>query len=464
MLTRWLTFTAFLCTADGRGSVSVAPTCRVKGHPEAELTLNCGDGKKAGVVQYWHTPFGNLQTPGFHSNMDPVFMLHDGSLKVPNPSLLHRGLYYCLLQHTEGTALWPYELSVGQRRDEEEQEHSGGEQRDEFRFRRDVGSLEEMQAGVSDAHLAGAVAASVLLTFLVGFSAGALSRTPVLRCLGNLSTRFQSQRTTDSEVTMATLSPMYDNQAWDSDADSAHCSTMETTIPPPTNPQRSFRGKRQEEQETTAYLEGCDNMREEEEEEEGKGLKGNNEECDGEAKEEQFNHFYRGEDGESQTQTDEDTASKDGEEKESREGGEEKTEVRKEEEEVEKADREENSSNEDGEEGRGSGEEEEEEEEEDTDSNNDETGSNRGAGETLPPAGRPSRVLRLYQYDEDGQRFAHLPQPAPEEPGPPPRLKQRSLSLKRLNTIMAAASAEPLGTREPGGGEGESRPHLHMEI
>ncbi|KAI4814925.1 hypothetical protein KUCAC02_005101 [Chaenocephalus aceratus] len=233
MFTRWFTFTAFLCAADGRGSVSVAPTCRVKGHPEAELTLNCGDGKKAGVVQYWHTPFGNLQTPGFHSNMDPVFMLHDGSLKVPNPSLLHRGLYYCLLQHTEGTALWPYELSVGQRRDEEEQEHSGGEERDEFRFRRDVGSLEEMQAGVSDAHFAGAVAASVLLTFVVGFSAGALSRTPVLRCLGNLSTRFQRQRTTDSEVTMATLSPMYDNQAWDSDADSAHCSTMETTITPP---------------------------------------------------------------------------------------------------------------------------------------------------------------------------------------------------------------------------------------
>ncbi|KAK1900524.1 Histone demethylase UTY [Dissostichus eleginoides] len=294
---------------------------RVKGHPEAELTLNCGDGKKAGVVQYWHTPFGNLQTPGFH----------------------------------KGTALWPYELSVGQRSDEEEQEHSGGEERDEFRFRRDVGSLEEMQAGVSDAHFAGAVAASVLLTFVVGFSAGALSMTPVLRCLGNLSTRFQSQRqrTTDSEVTMATLSPMYDNHAWDSDADSAHCSTMETTITPPTKPQRSFREKRQEEQETTAYLEGY--------------------------------------------------------------------------------------------------------------SNNDETGSNRGGAETLPPAGRPSRVLRLYQYDEDGQRFAHLPQPAPEEPGPPPRLKQRSLSLKRLNTIMAAASAESLDTREPGGGEGE-RLHFHMEI
>ncbi|XP_010782428.1 uncharacterized protein [Notothenia coriiceps] len=245
MFTRWLTFTAFLCAADGRGSVSVAPTCRVKGQPEAELTLNCGDGKKAGVVQYWHTPFGNLQTPGFHSNMDPVFMLHDGSLKVPNPSLLHRGLYYCLLQQTEVTVLWPYELIVGQLSDEEEQVHSGGEERDEFRFRRDVGSLEEMQAGVSDAHFAGAVAASVLLTFVVGFSAGALSMTPVLRCLGNLSMRFQSQRqrTTGSEVTMATLSPMYENQAWDSDADSAHCSTMETTITPPHQTSEKLLGK-----------------------------------------------------------------------------------------------------------------------------------------------------------------------------------------------------------------------------
>lgn len=55
MLTRWLTFTAFLAgsanparAAIGQGTLTVAPTCRVKGHPEVELVLNCGDGKNAG--------------------------------------------------------------------------------------------------------------------------------------------------------------------------------------------------------------------------------------------------------------------------------------------------------------------------------------------------------------------------------------------------------------------------------
>lgn len=50
MLTSWLTLTAFLAASANpeRAAMTVAPTCRVKGHPEAELTLNCGDGKIAG--------------------------------------------------------------------------------------------------------------------------------------------------------------------------------------------------------------------------------------------------------------------------------------------------------------------------------------------------------------------------------------------------------------------------------
>lgn len=131
----------------------------------------------AGVVQYWHTPFGDLHTPGSHGKLDPVVMHHDGSLLVPNTSALHSGLYYCLLQHTEGTTLWPYELHVG---------HDGQNQKQSsrcaaFRFRRDAGSEEAKQAGVSAELFAGAVAASVLLTFVLGFSIGALSRTHVLR-------------------------------------------------------------------------------------------------------------------------------------------------------------------------------------------------------------------------------------------------------------------------------------------
>lgn len=109
-------------------------------------------------------------------------MHHDGSLVLHNTSTLHSGLYYCLLQHTDGTTLWPYQLQVSH----DNKEYSKYEQHSScgaFRFRRDVGSDAERQDVVSDGQFAGAVAASVLLTFVFGFSAGALSRTHVLRCI-----------------------------------------------------------------------------------------------------------------------------------------------------------------------------------------------------------------------------------------------------------------------------------------
>ncbi|XP_035535535.1 uncharacterized protein LOC118341396 [Morone saxatilis] len=459
MLTRWLTFTAFLaCSANPeRAAITVAPTCMVKGHPEVVLTLNCGDGKNAGVVQYWHTPFGDLQTPGFHSELDPVFMHHDGSLVVPNTSILHSGLYYCLLQHTEGTTLWPYQLHVGHN-DHKNPEHSRYEQRgsceSRSRSRRDVGSEEERQAGVSDGEFAGAVAASVLLTFVFGFSAGALTRTHVLRCLGAVSTRLRSpwkQRCqTDtpehaSEVNMTTIPPTYDDQAfeaeqvWDDNSVNMETTISSTTSSPPAKPQRSFRNKRQEEQETTAYLEGCDYMKEEERkveerEEEvvaGRSLEEGNKGCDGEAEE------TLGEDEGSKSETDEEECSEKGEEKDGRERKEETKEWRQEKEVEETGEQE---SKEEVEERRGKG----------------------GGGEAAPSRGRRSRVIRLYQYDEDGQRYCHLP--APEAPRPAPRLKQRSVSLTRLNAIMAAASAGPLDTRETGREGTEERPHFHMKI
>ncbi|XP_040902304.1 uncharacterized protein LOC121187209 [Toxotes jaculatrix] len=462
MLTRWLTFTAFLAgsanpqrAATGPGTLTVAPTCRVRGHPEVALTLICGDGKNTGVVPHWHTPFGDLQTPGFHSNLDPVFMHRDGSLAVPNSSGLHSGLYYCLLQDPEGTTLWPYELHIGynNEKDREHSEHERGSSCGAFRFRREVWPEQGKQAAVSDGQFAGAVAASVLLTFVLGFSAGALSRAHVLRCLGAVFSRVQSPRrqrsqadTPDhgSEVAMATLPPVYNNQAfemgqvWDN-------VTMETTISstsssPPAKPQRSFRHKRQELQETTAYLERY-----------------------------------------------EDKYSEDGEEEDGREGREEKRKWRQEEEE---AGQQENRSREDGEQTRGSEEEagsneekgsdekrEEEEvisrdsQESSTETEEEETGSKKGgiigggggeASHPPPCPGRRSRIIRLYQYDEDGQRYCHLPDP-PDDPAPPHRLKHRSASLTRLNAIMAAASAGPLDTRKTEG-ERDNRPHFHMDI
>lgn len=131
----------------------------------------------AGRVQRWHTPFGGLQTPEVHTERVPVFMNQDGSLVIPNSSALHSGLYYCLLQHTEGTALWPYDL----RFDPELADSEQGSSCAALRERRSPAFAEEAQ--VSKSVFAGAVSASVVLTFVLGFSAGALNRNGVLRCL-----------------------------------------------------------------------------------------------------------------------------------------------------------------------------------------------------------------------------------------------------------------------------------------
>ncbi|XP_060901770.1 uncharacterized protein LOC132979964 [Labrus mixtus] len=515
MLTRWMALTAFLsASADlvnaafGDGSLTVAPTCRLKGRPEVELTLSCGDQRKAGIVQYWHTPFGDLETPGTLSKLDPVFMHHDGSLVVPNTSHLHSGLYYCLLQHKEGTTLWSYELHVGQNNQTDEEDNAHEEHRcGAFRIRRDVGSAEEKQGGVSDEQFAGAVAASVLLTFVLGFSAGALTRTQVLRCLGAVTMRLRSprQRQSDtldhgSEVNMTTLPPMYENWAFamervELDEGSETCGTADSTIsstassPPPAKPQRSFRQKREgeEEKETTAYLEGCDYIKVKEEEER-KGLKENSEGNNGEERGFSGSFYFSDKDGGSKTETDEDECSEDP--RESRE----EERQRKQEEELEEPSELENSTGDEedgrvsedevgdnkeegGEEKREEGLREEKEAEEDADVDicrreddpRDTMKSDTTEGGEEPPTspsseGRRSRVIRLYQYDDDGQRYGHLPDPTPDEPGPAPRLKQRSLSLTRLSAIMAAASAGPLDTRETGTEGKEERPHFQMDI
>lgn len=104
-------------------------------------------------------------------------MQHEGSLVLSNISGVHSGLYYCLLQHADGITLWPHELHVSQ-------ESSGCDQpssRGAGRPGRDAGPGTERQGAGSDGLFTGAVVGSVLLTFAVGFSAGALCRSRVLR-------------------------------------------------------------------------------------------------------------------------------------------------------------------------------------------------------------------------------------------------------------------------------------------
>lgn len=280
--------------------------------------------------------------------------------------------------------------------------------------------------------------------------------------------------------------------------DSAKNVTMDSTVSstnssPPAKPKRSFRQKREKEPETTPYLEGCDYMKvekEEKAEEEQTNLKENNEACDNVVEEREVTcSFYVSEKDEgSQDETVEDDCSEEQEQKDERESREEK------EEESEEGNKPEvsSSSNEDEEGSTGSVEEDKEtrgdeetkglgnknkvndkENKREADAemdvcSNDEKRENtekhvsmEGVEEPAPSRGRRSRIIRLYQYDEDGQRYGHLPNPAPDEPSPAPRLKQRSLSLTRLNAIMAA-SAGPLDTRETG--KEEEKPHFHMMI
>ncbi|KAJ8410805.1 hypothetical protein AAFF_G00187620 [Aldrovandia affinis] len=60
-----------------------------------------------------------------------------------------------------------------------------------------------------------------------------------------------------------------------------------------------------------------------------------------------------------------------------------------------------------------------------------------------------SRVIKLYNYDEEGKKYGHVRESEDESA---PRMKQRSLSLTRLNAIMSAATS-PGFSKEPSQGD-----------
>lgn len=299
---------------------------------------------------------------------------------------------------------------------------------------------------------------------------------------------------------MTTLSPVINNHAVD--IEQAETMTSSTASLPPAKPQRSFREKRQEEREITNDLKGCEGPTkegEEEEEEEKRrrsSVKTSVQEFNGETK-----VIEKEDDGEGRTNLAEDNKGRklwcEEEREEEEEGGgleglskgcdkdghdgtttnEERQEpVNKEGKEKKKAfteKKEENGDQEDrskeGEAVRSKWEEDkgtdgirdEEDGRREYDGKKDSEEEQSPATEQPPRPARPSRVIRLYQYDEEGQRYSHVPQPPPDEPGPAPRLQQRSISLTRLSAIMAAASAGPLDTRDTERGESS---HFQMEI
>ncbi|KAJ7995707.1 hypothetical protein DPEC_G00247390 [Dallia pectoralis] len=306
-----------LCPALCMGVVSltISHTSWVRFHPGRRITLPCTETTPTGMVQYWHTPFGRVQNSSFHFNQeDVVAMQQDGSLQIPSTSHQHHGLYYCLHLVGKHATLTPYMLITSGQRD-----HG-------YKPRRVVRSVltgqAERDVPVSDLVFKSAVAASVVVTFLVGFSFGALSRTLLDRCINWVRSLGHRRRYHGETVRMVFRK--------DPKGDSASLTvvTMENTnSSPPAKPKRSFRGKQYNG--NTVYLEGCDQEREVKERER-----------------------------------------------------------------------------------------------------------------------RDCKERSEREYDEEGHRYGHLPDPDPVD-NCKPRPKQRSLSLTRLNAIMAAATASPLDPKSP---------------
>ncbi|KAM9811908.1 uncharacterized protein ACBT44_011325 isoform 3-T3 [Syngnathus typhle] len=342
-----ITFLAVSTCPGISGRPNVAPTIRVDGHPEAVVTIKCGDGgKAAGVVVYWHTPVGPFHLPGLHTELNLVHVRQDGSLVVHNLSDLHQA----------------------------------------------------------------AVTTAVLLTFVFGFSAGALSRTPLLRCLRAITKRRRSPRQHRPDITMTTLTNC------PSSPSSPSSSSSLSSLCPPAKPQRRFQDKRsqdekEEDNPAAAYLETCDHV----DDEKGRiALRGGS----------------KGEEGRRWRSMEEE---KEEHEVPSYDGMMEKNEK---------------DQNEDDRKNRNDDEDERKNKREDGDENiisqsSQSDNDNQNQEVESFPHPRLSRVIRVYQYDQDGRRYSHLPDP---EPAPTARTKQRSISLSHLNAIMDAASAGPMDT------------------
>lgn len=317
---------------------------------------------------------------------------------------------------------------------------------------------------------------------------------------------------------------MYDNVSFEmgqsvDDLD-MNATVSSTSASPPEKPKRSFRHKREEGQETTTYLERCDHKVEErrtgEQEEHGGGelkegsetetnqeinskdredsgegreekgmledkederdLEENGKGCEMHKEEERGVSYLYLSDVNRIAKTEEKTYSEDEERKEEmpdqreEQDNEQEREVGSREKEIDVETKDEEQEVDEGEKRS----DEEQSQHLSSDSDDEETGTEipedtkdeggKGEKEALSSPPRRRRVIRLYQYDEDGQRYCHLPEPSPKEPAPVLRQKQRSVSLTRLNTIMAAASEGPLDRRETEEEEREGRPQFHMDI
>lgn len=242
---------------------------------------------------------------------------------------------------------------------------------------------------------------------------------------------------------MSTIPPTCEDEA---DGGSANPDMDQTTSstnspPPPAKPRRSFQRHMDQEKAGATYLEGCDdiNVKNKRAERSVEEIEENDDE------EEDLAGSCPSEDGGSISGADEQEEVSDGQSQEEMDGG-----PGEEVSDDAAHDRWGEDSAHKGEETKAGG----ESERSCTASEDESSGKNE---ETTEEASARRRVIRLYQYDDSGQRYGHLPDSTCDDAGPAPRPKQRSLSLTRLNAIMAAASVGPLH-------HSEDTPRLQMDI
>ncbi|XP_018591665.1 uncharacterized protein LOC108924643 [Scleropages formosus] len=217
-----------------RVPLGVSALVTVRLPEEGPLTLPC-----PGQRLSWYTPFGRWENSSVQDSRAPVVLMSNGSLRISQPSCHHTGLYYCLLQESGGNRILPYRLIQAA------PSWAAG-----LRTRKRRGAQAYGDA-VPQGQFEAAVTVSVVITFLAGFSLGALSRSFLERCFHRL--RAKRAAVTGPRVSIYSLPVRY-KRATSQKAPPANSSSSPPqsmalppgSLAPPTKAPRNIRNREAE--------------------------------------------------------------------------------------------------------------------------------------------------------------------------------------------------------------------------
>ncbi|XP_050991432.1 uncharacterized protein LOC127181007 [Labeo rohita] len=152
--------------------LQVRPENSLHIHPGQTLTLQCGDEGDEVLAQWWQTPFGLFDGCN-HPNIktDPVETCN-GTLRISRATSSHDGLYFCVRLDEMSKTIVPYRVNIAA-----------------VKKPRKTREAKVNSDTVSESHFAAAVAASVIVSFVVAFTLGAFSRSYVMKCLRTIRAR-----------------------------------------------------------------------------------------------------------------------------------------------------------------------------------------------------------------------------------------------------------------------------------